>query len=132
MAATTATSITSQTSSTLNKRVSAAWFTWKPSFPSCNARAPVCLFPNRTVRPRCHSPQLRSSGFGLLNAVGRVSSFTTTYVAGQLLEVALWAPLVMAAVLLAAGSIAMLSLPEPAGASCRTSDLRTYGTTCPL
>lgn len=47
--------------------------------------------------------------------MGRVSSFVTTYAAGALLDLALWAPLVVAAALLAAGSAAMLSLPEPAG-----------------
>lgn len=59
---------------------------------------------------------MRSSGFGLLNATGRLSSLVTTYVTGALLEVAVWAPLLMAAVLLAIGSAAMLVLPEPAGA----------------
>ncbi len=44
-----------------------------------------------------------------------MSSFVTTYAAGALLDVALWAPLVVAAVLLAAGSAAMMALPEPAG-----------------
>ncbi|KAG2434884.1 hypothetical protein HYH02_012084 [Chlamydomonas schloesseri] len=67
------------------------------------------------ISAELYPTSLRSSGFGLLNAVGRVSSFVTTYAAGALLDVALWAPLVVAAVLLAAGSGAMLSLPEPAG-----------------
>lgn len=58
---------------------------------------------------------LRSSGFGVLQAIGRVASFATTYAAGALIEVQLWAPLVMAAVLLGAGSGAMMLLPEPAG-----------------
>jgi VNT family MFS transporter (synaptic vesicle glycoprotein 2) len=44
-----------------------------------------------------------------------VASFATTYMAAALMERALWAPLVVAAVLLAAGSVAMLGLPEPAG-----------------
>lgn len=64
--------------------------------------------------------QVRASGFGLLNAIGRMSSFVTTYAAGALLEVKLWAPLVVAAVLLALGSVAMMLLPEPAGAAPAT------------
>ncbi|KAG2434782.1 hypothetical protein HXX76_007667 [Chlamydomonas incerta] len=67
------------------------------------------------ISAELYPTSLRASGFGLLNAVGRVSSFVTTYAAGALLDVALWAPLVVAAALLAAGSVAMLSLPEPAG-----------------
>eukprot|EP00198_Chlamydomonas_reinhardtii_P010788 XP_001700125.1 predicted protein [Chlamydomonas reinhardtii] len=67
------------------------------------------------ISAELYPTSLRSSGFGLLNAVGRVSSFVTTYAAGALLDLALWAPLVVAAALLAAGSAAMLSLPEPAG-----------------
>ncbi|GIL82870.1 hypothetical protein Vretimale_8369 [Volvox reticuliferus] len=67
------------------------------------------------ISAELYPTSLRSSGFGLLNAVGRVASFTTTYAAGTLLEMALWAPLLMAAVLLAMGSLAMLRLPEPAG-----------------
>ncbi|EFJ41242.1 hypothetical protein VOLCADRAFT_68484, partial [Volvox carteri f. nagariensis] len=67
------------------------------------------------ISAELYPTSLRSSGFGLLNAVGRVSSFVTTYAAGALLEAALWAPLLVAAVLLAAGSAAMLKLPEPAG-----------------
>lgn len=89
--------------------------------PPCllRADAPAPLPPAPLSRPPTHTRaralQLRSSGFGLLNAVGRVSSFATTYAAGALLDVKLWAPLVMAAVMLAAGSAAMLLLPEPAG-----------------
>eukprot|EP00798_Chlamydomonas_sp_ICE-L_P025299 gene25299-10953_t len=59
--------------------------------------------------------QVRSTGFGLLSSVGRLSSFITTLAAGALLDLALWSPLVVAAVLLAAGSTAMMMLPEPAG-----------------
>ncbi|GLC41648.1 hypothetical protein PLESTB_000693100 [Pleodorina starrii] len=67
------------------------------------------------ISAELYPTSLRSSGFGLLNALGRVSSFATTYAAGALLQSALWAPLLLAAVLLAAGSAAMLHLPEPAG-----------------
>ncbi|KXZ54800.1 hypothetical protein GPECTOR_4g871 [Gonium pectorale] len=67
------------------------------------------------ISAELYPTSLRSSGFGFLNALGRVSSFATTYAAGALLERALWAPLALAAALLAAGSAAMLSLPEPAG-----------------
>ncbi|KAG2490792.1 hypothetical protein HYH03_010714 [Edaphochlamys debaryana] len=67
------------------------------------------------ISAELYPTSLRASGFGFLNALGRVSSFLTTYAAGALLDVALWAPLAVAAVMLAAGSAAMLSLPEPAG-----------------
>ncbi|GFR50358.1 hypothetical protein Agub_g12568, partial [Astrephomene gubernaculifera] len=68
------------------------------------------------ISAELYPTSLRSSGFGLLNALGRLSSFATTYAAGALMEgAASWAPLLLAAVLLAAGSAAMLSLPEPAG-----------------
>lgn len=63
--------------------------------------------------------QVRSSGFGLLNSIGRLSSVATTLAAGWLLELAVWAPLVLAAALLAAGSVAMMLLPEPAGGAAR-------------
>lgn len=69
---------------------------------------------------------MRASGFGLLNAIGRVSSFVTTYGAGALLEVALWAPLVVAAVLLALGSLAMMMLPEPAGVAVSYGLVNAY------
>ncbi|MEW5319852.1 MAG: hypothetical protein WDW38_010974 [Sanguina aurantia] len=58
---------------------------------------------------------VRTSGFGLLNSIGRLSSIGTTFAAGALLDVALWAPLALAAVLLAVGSVAMMLLPESAG-----------------
>jgi hypothetical protein len=45
----------------------------------------------------------------------RLASFATTYMAPALMERALWAPLVVAAALLVAGSVAMMALPEPAG-----------------
>ena len=43
------------------------------------------------------------------------------------MERALWAPLVVAAVLLAAGSVAMLALPEPAGRPLEDSLARPPG-----
>lgn len=65
------------------------------------------------ISAELYPTSIRATGFGLLAGCGRVSSFLTTLAAGALLEVKLWAPLVMAAALLAAGSIAMMSLPEP-------------------
>ena len=55
--------------------------------------------------------QVRSSGFGLLNSVGRVSSFVSIFAAGHLLKVSLWAPLLLSSVLLGIGSLAMMQLP---------------------
>ncbi|GAX81918.1 hypothetical protein CEUSTIGMA_g9346.t1 [Chlamydomonas eustigma] len=68
-----------------------------------------------TISAELYPTTLRTTGFGLLGATGRISSLVTTYAAGALLAWKLWAPLVLAAGLLAAGSFAMMMLPEPAG-----------------
>ena len=58
---------------------------------------------------------MRSSGFGLLNSVGRVLSFVSTFAAGRLLKVSLWVPLLLSSALLGIGSLAMMQLPDTAG-----------------
>ncbi|WIA21848.1 hypothetical protein OEZ85_004224 [Tetradesmus obliquus] len=58
--------------------------------------------------------EVRSTAMGLLGATGRLASFATTFLAGALMQLQLWAPLVVAAGLLAAGSLAMMLLPEMA------------------
>eukprot|EP00879_Flechtneria_rotunda_P009853 GHRR01010305.1.p1 GENE.GHRR01010305.1~~GHRR01010305.1.p1 ORF type:complete len:541 (+),score=182.46 GHRR01010305.1:268-1890(+) len=56
--------------------------------------------------------EVRSTAMGLLGATGRLAAFTTTLLAGALMGFRLWAPLIVAAGMLAAGSMAMLMLPE--------------------
>ncbi|KAG1670420.1 hypothetical protein FOA52_010155 [Chlamydomonas sp. UWO 241] len=73
------------------------------------------------ISAELYPTSVRSTGFGLLGATGRLSSLVCTYAAGELLDVALWAPLVFAAVLLAGGSACMMRLPEPAGAPLQDS-----------
>jgi hypothetical protein len=72
-----------------------------------------CL--NSCTGAELYPTSVRSTGFGLLAACGRISSFLSTLAAGALLEVKVWAPLVMAAGLLAIGCVAMMTLPESAG-----------------
>jgi MFS family permease len=62
----------------------------------------------------CYPTSVRASAVGLLGAAGRLASFAATALAGTLTEVSLALPLLVAAGLLAAGSAAMLRLPEPA------------------
>lgn len=57
---------------------------------------------------------VRASAVGFLGAAGRFASFAATALAGALTEISLVLPLLVAAAMLAAGSAAMLRLPEPA------------------
>lgn len=93
----------------------------QPHWPTrCFSERAMCacrIAARQSVKPLIlmHCMQVRTSGFGLLNSIGRLSSIGTTFAAGALLDVALWAPLVLAAILLAVGSVAMMLLPESAG-----------------
>lgn len=65
---------------------------------------------------------------GLLGAGGRVSALIFTHAAGSLMDWALWAPLVLAATLLAIVAAAMLACPETAGeALCDSMGERRAG-----
>lgn len=105
--------------------VGVIWALWRGR---CRRRAFADLPPARLLSSPPAPQEVRATGMGLLGAGGRASALVFTHVAGSLMDWALWAPLVLAAALLAVGAAAMLACPETAGeALCDSMGERRAG-----